>query len=147
MTRHRHEAAEGEGARRVRRPSFVFALLACWALLLQGLIPLVHTPPARAATDGIPSWVLASLCLGARGVSEAPIGPAGDPAKQLPTDNQPVCPICLGLHQAGTFTQPGAIDVPAPSVVGAVAFVATQPLDRPGRHRGPALARAPPAIA
>ena len=145
MTGHRGRA-EGEGARRVRRPSTMLALVACWALLLQVLIPLVHTPPARASTDGIPSWVLTSLCLGARGVSEVPGSPAGDPAKQLPADNQPVCPICLGLHQAGTFTQPNAVDVPAPASVATVAFVERRPLDRPGCHRSTSLARAPPAI-
>jgi hypothetical protein len=140
----RRNGRNGGSATRSGRRAPVFALVAIWALLLQTLIPLFHTPPARAGADGIPAWVLTSLCLGAQGAGQAPIGSAGDPAKQSPIDTQPACPICLGLHQAGTFTEPLAVSLAAPTAVAAVDFVDRQPRAAPGLHRSSALARAPP---
>lgn len=135
----------GSAGLRTGRLSRLVALSACWALLLQTLIPLVHVPPAAGA-EGAPSWALGALCH----VELPSASGAGDrdhnSGKSAPGSSQPVCPICLGLHLAGTFTAPDAVILPLPSAAGAVGF---SDRDHAGPSiflRSPVQARAPPLL-
>jgi len=130
-------------SRRLSRPS---ALAACWALLLQALIPLVHAPPAPPTLGGVPAWALTSICH----VGSAPAGTRPDrnhPGKQTPVPRPPLCPLCAGLHLAGTFVPPAAITLPAPSAISGVRFVGNDRAGSASVDRPSAQPRAPPVTA
>jgi hypothetical protein len=120
------------------------ATIALWSLLLQVFIPLLGMPPVQARAGEIPNWALAWLC---HIELQADAGTdAGDPSgKRSPVEPQPVCPICLGLHIAGTFTQPAPLAVAMPRAQGFVAFTESDTGRAPFLVHPPAQARAPPA--
>ena len=125
---------------------YASATAACWALLLQLLIPLFHTPPAQAANDPARVWA-APICH-ADSPAASDLGADGhpEPAKQLPGAH-PVCPICFGLHLAGTYTPPNLSVLPVPLIVEGVRFEAAAQTPPPRTLSARARARAPPPAA
>ncbi len=122
------------------------ALLACWSLLFQSFVPLLHTPPTEGAA-GIPAWELATICH----VDLAPAnlerdGKNHDPSP-APGDHAPICPICLGLHIAGTFVAPPPVALPTPIRQASAAFFENVRRAARPAHRRLIQARAPPALA
>ena len=126
------------------RVGHAFAVLACWALLLQSVVPLVHTPAALLAEGSSPGWALASLCH-AGPEQDATAERSSDPAgKHAPNGQAPVCQVCLGLHLAGTFAPPRAVELPLPRAAGVVAAPCTETVAVRSTFRSVAQARAPP---
>lgn len=119
------------------------ATVALWSLLLQVFIPLIGMPPAPARAGEVPNWTLAWLC---HVELQADAGTnATDPSGKRSPLEQPICPICIGLHIAGTFTQPALLAVAMPRAQGFVAFTESDTGRAPFLVHPPAQARAPPA--
>lgn len=118
---------------------------ACWALLLQFVISLLHVPPTQAADADAPQWTVAPICH----VEVGSLQPAAadqdqQPDKQAPHAH-PVCPVCLGLHLAGTYVQPTFVVLPRPVATVAIHFSGRRHEEsRAGLLDGSAQARAPP---
>ena len=125
-----------------RKPPKAAALLACWALLLQVLIPLGHAPAAQALMSD--RW-LASICH-SRAVA-SPVSGDYDTDRRVPTRGARICPICLGLHLSGTFLPPPAGAVTTPALISAIEFGENQRVSSVNAYRLLAQARAPPSIA
>ena len=116
---------------------------ACVALLLQLFIPLFHVPPVWAADSGVPQWATLAICH----VDVAAPQPLADNGHQHGNQTpraHPVCPICLGLHIAGTYTQPPFIVLPYPIRSAAIGFPDHLQENRSGAADSRARARAPP---
>lgn len=120
--------------------------MACWALLLQALIPLVPMQSASAATNDVPAWALASICHIAAAPAAAADGNPTDPVKPAPTGRAQLCPVCVGLHLAGTFVPPPPVAVPAPTQTADAGFIAGAYTAPHPSDRASVQARAPPAI-
>jgi hypothetical protein len=80
-------------------------LAACWSLLLQIIIPLLHVPAGEAYAADAPAWAQAAFCHGEFAPRSASDDGSSDKSK--PGKSVPVCQICLGLRLAGTFVAPG----------------------------------------
>ena len=100
----------GLGGLRACRAARAGALLGCCALLLQFLIPLVHSPRLPLGLEGVSG--LAALCVVAAEKTAAPAPGDSAPAKPATDKTLPLCPICLGLQLAGTFIPPAPILLP-----------------------------------
>ncbi len=131
---------------RAGRGARVAALLACWSLLFQSLIPLLHVPPSDA-TAAIPAWELASICHVDLAPPPAMRDRGGQPTDPAPDRHPPLCPICLGLHLAGTFLAPPSIAVPMPVIRARALFFETRRRRIAPSRRRLVQARAPPATA
>jgi hypothetical protein len=119
--------------------------LACWSLLFQSFVAMVHVPPADGATLGIPAWELASICH--VDVAPATVAHDGDRGNlPKPGDHGPICPICLGLHIAGTFVAPPPVALPLPMLHASTPFFEDIRRALRPSHRRLIQARAPPAL-
>ena len=120
------------------------ACLALAALLLQLIIPLVHTPPGSAASG---ARAHLNMCVAAGAQPVQPVGGQGSPGRKAPAQRAPACSICLTLHllSGGVLPPVEAGIALAHSRREARVAVSSDP-DLPAFLFGDVRARAPPAV-
>ena len=97
--------------------SRALALALCGALFVRALVPIGHVPPPQAGIDPIFAEGLAAICHADPTTLDVPAEGSHNPGKRAPTGIPPLCPICLAAHLAGTFMQPVAVVIPAPTPI------------------------------
>ena len=140
----RSSGATRDERRRVGRGTAALALL---GVLLQAvLLPLVHRPPAIAATMAAVGEAPASDCHGRGDADHSGHGGHAGGGDELPTGAKPPhCPICLLLQASAVILAPALPDFAFPRVLSGPPWDDTSIGRRAGSEYRPAQARAPPA--
>jgi hypothetical protein len=131
--------------RRNSRKTRPAAWLATFAILLQALLPVAHSPAAMAPT-GQGDDVIAGLDL-ALNLCHAPGDNAPDDHVPAPVDHRQCCDFCLAVHAVGGFGPPSAPEIAVAREYGIVLPVVTA-LVLPARRSilRQQQARAPPVL-
>jgi hypothetical protein len=146
--KHRGRAALLSPRHNRKRPR-LSAAVACFALLLQALLPLAFPGSAngRDLRDGsadLPIWSMGSLCAASHatdGTDKTPV-----PAEKSPGLDRS-CPICLGLHLAEFYLPPTTTAIHVPRDHALVPRLQDAAIERLSDWRAASRARAPPDLA
>ncbi len=136
------KTGRGPCSRAWRRHAVTLAIL---SLLLQAVLlsPSIGVDRTESA-QGVPGWVMASLC---SSHDAASIDPASGPEKQDPKTAAVICPICLGLCYVVAYLPPDHAGLKLPGKRrGVIAVQLTEPAP-PAVFRIATWARGPPPLA
>lgn len=122
------------------------ALAGVLAVLLQGALPIAHQ--ARMATSDrlYADYLIAFGEAANHALCGFDTAASGDdwPAKPVPSDHPPSCPLCLAALQASSFLPPVGMAAPMPAQHSTVVTTIRVAAARPLAIASEARARAPP---
>lgn len=119
--------------------------LALLALMLQGLLPLLHNSGLRRAGLGAVESLVICTAYGFVKISLDADGQT-DPDSGTPAAARVDCPICLGAQHMDGLLPPVAMALEFPLLLQALRYSLWIAAPPPGRETTPARARGPPLI-
>jgi hypothetical protein len=115
--------------------------LACFALLLQAMLPMAHFGPPRGSRSSIPDWVLASIC----GVDPGSVE-SGHAGGEPSTIDRLTCPVCLGIQLASCPPPQESIAFRPPALIASIGYQTSASRIVESARQNAAQPRAPPPI-